>query len=73
MTEPCHKVVIREAIQELKKWAQETLFTLTEHECDGGRPGTNLIREWKDVLTQVGDNQALLQSLKVRFRVRPSG
>ena len=58
------EVVLREALQELRVWAQETEFTLVEHECDGGRPGTHLIKEWKDTLTQVGDNQALLQSLK---------
>lgn len=58
------EVVLREALQELRVWAQETEFTLVDHECDGGRPGTHLIREWKDTLSGVGDNQALLQSLK---------
>ena len=58
------EVVIRDAIMELKKWAQETLFQFSIQECDGGRAPVPLIKEWKDAMTQVGDNQALLQSLK---------
>eukprot|EP01049_Picozoa_sp_SAG25_P002666 SAG25_NODE_143_length_14049_cov_6.050817_1_plen_2680_part_10 len=53
------EVTIREALQELQIWGAETVFTLTEH---GG--GTPLIKDWKDVMTSVGDNQSLLLSLK---------
>lgn len=53
------EVTIREALQELQVWGAETVFTLTEH--SGGTP---LIKDWKDVMTSVGDNQSLLLSLK---------
>lgn len=56
------EITIREAIQELKGWAADTEFTLVEH-SDNGRV-TSLIKEWKDLMTQVGDNQSLLNSLK---------
>ncbi|KAI8925894.1 dynein heavy chain and region D6 of dynein motor-domain-containing protein [Entophlyctis helioformis] len=57
------EVAIREAIQELDIWAAGTTFSLTDYEdAKGGR--LQLIKEWKETLTQVGDNQSLLSSLK---------
>jgi dynein heavy chain 2 len=56
------EVTIREALQELRTWAMETEFTLVPRE-DNGRV-TSLIRDWKELMTQVGDNQSLLASLK---------
>jgi dynein heavy chain 2 len=56
------EVTIREAIQELRVWCEDTLFTLTEH-VSGDRT-TPLVKEWKELLTQLSDNQALLASLK---------
>lgn len=56
------EVTIREAIQELRVWCDETVFTLTEH-ISGDRT-TPLVKEWKELLTQLSDNQALLASLK---------
>ena len=53
------EVVIRDAIEELVVWGAETVFTLTEHAS-----GVMLIKEWKDLMTAVGDNQSLLLSLK---------
>jgi dynein heavy chain 2 len=56
------EVTIREAMQELRTWAMEAEFTLVPHE-ENGRV-TSLIKEWKELMTQVGDNQSLLASLK---------
>lgn len=56
------EVSLREAITELKAWCDNTEFEMIEHQA-GGR-GTPLIREWKDLMTKVSDNQALLASLK---------
>ena len=56
------EVTIREAIQELRVWCDEATFTLFEH-VQNDRV-TPLIKEWKEILTQVSDNQALLSSLK---------
>ena len=43
-------------------WSQETAFALTEH-TENGRQ-TPLIKDWKDLTTQVSDLQSLLGSLK---------
>ncbi|KAJ3280883.1 Cytoplasmic dynein 2 heavy chain 1, partial [Borealophlyctis nickersoniae] len=57
------EVAIREAIQELDMWGGSATFALTEYQdVKGGQ--IMLIKEWKETLTQVGDNQSLLQSLK---------
>ena len=53
------EVTIREALQEINVWGAETEFSLTEH-----AGGTPLIKDWKDIMTGVGDNQSLLLSLK---------
>jgi dynein heavy chain 2 len=56
------EVTIREAINELRVWCENTEFVLTEHSSNGRK--TPLIREWKEVITQVSDNQSLIISLK---------
>eukprot|EP00727_Mastigamoeba_balamuthi_P008592 m51a1_g4355 putative cytoplasmic dynein 2 heavy chain 1 (4311) ;mRNA; f:228679-242475 len=56
------EVTIRDAMQELKAWGLEAKFALTEHD-EGGRV-TPLIKDWKELITAIGDNQALLNSLK---------
>ena len=57
------EIAIREAIQELEIWAANSTFTLTDYQdAKGGK--LQLIRDWKETLTQVGDNQSLLSSLK---------
>eukprot|EP00327_Prymnesium_parvum_P015469 CAMPEP_0113281722 /NCGR_PEP_ID=MMETSP0008_2-20120614/28451_1 /TAXON_ID=97485 /ORGANISM="Prymnesium parvum" /LENGTH=3313 /DNA_ID=CAMNT_0000132155 /DNA_START=19 /DNA_END=9960 /DNA_ORIENTATION=- /assembly_acc=CAM_ASM_000153 len=56
------EVAIREAIQEVNVWSQETSFTLTEHDENGRQ--TPLIKDWKDLTTSVSDLQSLLSSLK---------
>lgn len=66
------EVTIREALQELRAWSETAEFHLMEHVSDaqGGRT-TALIREWKDLFTEVGDNQSLLQSLKESQYFKP--
>ncbi|KAG8470560.1 hypothetical protein KFE25_008981 [Diacronema lutheri] len=56
------EVSIREALGEVSAWSQDTSFTLTEY-TERGRT-TPLIREWKELTTQVSDMQSLLGSLK---------
>ena len=48
------EVTIREAINELRVWCENTEFVLTEHESNGR--ATPLIKEWKEVMTQVSDH-----------------
>ncbi|CAL1541204.1 unnamed protein product [Lymnaea stagnalis] len=57
------EVTIREAIRELELWGAGANFALTEYE-DSNKKKMNLIKDWKDLVNQVGDNQCLLQSLK---------
>lgn len=56
------EVTIREAINELRVWCENTEFILTEHDSNGRQ--TPLIKEWKEVITQVSDHQSLILSLK---------
>jgi len=43
------EVTIREAINELRVWCENTEFLLTEHDSNGRQ--TPLIKEWKEVIT----------------------
>jgi len=56
------EVTIREAINELRIWCENTEFILTDYESNGRT--TPLIKEWKEVITQVSDHQSLIISLK---------
>ncbi|KAM4743047.1 cytoplasmic dynein 2 heavy chain 1 isoform 3-T4 [Anableps anableps] len=57
------EVSIREALRELDLWGAAAIFTLTEYTDSSGRT-LSLIKDWKDIVSQVGDNRCLLQSLK---------
>ncbi|KAJ3197037.1 Cytoplasmic dynein 2 heavy chain 1 [Irineochytrium annulatum] len=57
------EVAIREALQELDMWGAGAIFALSDYQ-DAKGEGLKLIKEWKETMTQVGDNQSLLQSLK---------
>ncbi|XP_071846316.1 cytoplasmic dynein 2 heavy chain 1-like isoform X2 [Apostichopus japonicus] len=57
------EVSIREALRELDVWGVGAVFSLTEYSDSQDRQ-IMLIKDWKDLVTQVGDNQSLLQSLK---------
>eukprot|EP00698_Gefionella_okellyi_P019038 TRINITY_DN5781_c1_g2_i1.p1 TRINITY_DN5781_c1_g2~~TRINITY_DN5781_c1_g2_i1.p1 ORF type:complete len:3148 (-),score=914.00 TRINITY_DN5781_c1_g2_i1:20-9082(-) len=55
------EVVIRKSLEDLAYWGNGTQFTLSERK-DESQP--SLIREWKQTMTEVSDNQATLSSLK---------
>ncbi|XP_053164065.1 cytoplasmic dynein 2 heavy chain 1 isoform X1 [Hemicordylus capensis] len=57
------EVTIREALRELELWGVGAVFTLTDYEDSQNRM-IKLIKDWKDIVNQVGDNRCLLQSLK---------
>ncbi|KAJ3416777.1 Cytoplasmic dynein 2 heavy chain 1 [Chytridiales sp. JEL 0842] len=57
------EVTIREALQELDMWGAGALFTLVDYQDAAGNT-IQIIKDWRDLLAQVGDNQSLLQSLK---------
>ncbi|XP_077915202.1 cytoplasmic dynein 2 heavy chain 1 isoform X5 [Halichoerus grypus] len=57
------EVTIREALRELDLWGVGAVFTLTDYEDSQSRT-IKLIKDWKDIVNQVGDNRCLLQSLK---------
>ncbi len=48
------EVTIREAINELRTWCDTTEFILSEYESNGRQ--TPLIKEWKEIITQVSDH-----------------
>jgi dynein heavy chain 2 len=54
---------IREALRELELWSAGAQFALTEFQ-DSKSTKVPIIKDWKDLFSQVGDNQALLSSLK---------
>ena len=54
---------IREALRELELWSAGGLFSLTDY-SDSKQTKVPIIKDWKDLFSQVGDNQALLSSLK---------
>lgn len=57
------EVSIREALKELELWGASTTFSLTSYK-DSTEKELSIIKDWKDLVNQVGDNQCLLQSLK---------
>ncbi len=57
------EITIRDALQELDVWGASTSFSLTPLSDSRGAT-IMLIKDWKDLVNSVGDNQRLLQSLK---------
>ncbi|XP_057206860.1 cytoplasmic dynein 2 heavy chain 1 isoform X3 [Triplophysa rosa] len=57
------EVTIREALRELELWAAGACFSLTDY-TDSQSGSLRVIRDWRDVVNQVGENRCLLQSLK---------
>ena len=57
------EVVIKDALDELDIWEIETKFTFVKHETSLG-DNISLIKDWKEILNSVGDNQVHLQSIK---------
>ena len=59
------EVTLREALHQLKVWGLDRRFALAKQTIAGPKGGTiSLIKEWKELLTEVGDNQSLVSSLK---------
>ncbi|MEW5298927.1 MAG: hypothetical protein WDW36_001997 [Sanguina aurantia] len=58
--------VLRKALSELKMWGLTREFSLSESTSTshGKVRKTSLIKEWRDVMTEVGDNQSLVASLR---------
>ena len=54
---------IREALRELENWGAGAQFSLTDY-LDTKQQKMQVIKDWKDLFTQIGDNQSLLSSLK---------
>ncbi|CAF3644553.1 unnamed protein product [Adineta steineri] len=54
---------IREALKELENWGASAQFSLTDY-IDTKQQKIQIIKDWKDLFTQIGDNQSLLSSLK---------
>lgn len=54
---------IREALKELENWGASAQFALTDY-IDTKQQRMQIIKDWKDLFTQIGDNQSLLSSLK---------
>lgn len=57
------EVTIRDAVDELKAWAENTNFATLEHETVKGKK-TCLIKDWKDLFTKLSDQASLVGSLK---------
>lgn len=55
---------LRKAMAELTEWGATRSFSLVDHEMPHQGKSLHLIKEWKDLLTEVGDLQALVGSLK---------
>ncbi|KAL0047749.1 hypothetical protein WJX82_010930, partial [Trebouxia sp. C0006] len=56
--------VIRKALEELQVWGLERRFTLYSYSSTAGTKSCPLIKEWREVMTEVGDHQSLVASLK---------
>ena len=57
------EATIRDALIQLKKWGLEASFKLTRSESDVVQP-VALVKEWKELMTEISDNQSLVGSLK---------
>lgn len=57
------EIVVRQALAELDQWDVQSRFVLNTHTDSLGR-NVLLIKEFKEILNKIGDNQSLLQSVK---------
>lgn len=60
------EVIIRDALRELDMWGAGSVFQLTEYE-DSHKAKVMLIKEWKELVTQVGFCFSLYQFLLCNF------
>nr|XP_022905741.1 cytoplasmic dynein 2 heavy chain 1 [Onthophagus taurus] len=57
------EIIVRQALAELDQWEVQSRFILTEH-LDVNKQPVYLIKDFKEILNRIGDNQSLLQSVK---------
>lgn len=57
------EIALREALTDLQSWCETTNFTFYEY-VDQEKVSVQLVKEWTDILTEVGDNQVILQNIK---------
>ena len=66
------EAILRKALSELKLWGLQRNFTFADSKAQapGAAPGGSkgapvmLIKDWQELMTEVGDQQSLLASLK---------
>ena len=58
------EVSIREALQQLEAWGLDREFSLLRHQLGDSAQHVALIKDWKETMADVADNQSLVQSLK---------
>jgi dynein heavy chain 2 len=54
---------VRQALAELDQWDVQARFILTSH-TDSRNKNIMLVKDFKEILSKIGDNQSLLQSVK---------
>jgi len=57
------EIALRESLADLQAWCETTQFVFMEYQ-DQEKVSLQLVKEWTDVLTEVGDNQVVLQNIK---------
>ncbi|GAB1603231.1 hypothetical protein Ahia01_000603700, partial [Argonauta hians] len=57
------EIIIRDSMREIEMWGVAASFSLTDYQ-DTDKTTVKLIKGWKDIFNEVGDQQCLLQSLK---------
>ncbi|XP_015834463.1 cytoplasmic dynein 2 heavy chain 1 [Tribolium castaneum] len=57
------EIVVRQALAELDQWDVQARFILTSH-TDSRNKNIMLVKDFKEILSKIGDNQSLLQSVK---------
>lgn len=57
------EIVVRQALSELDQWDVHTRFAFASH-VDSGNKEIMIVKEFKEILNKIGDNQSLLQSVK---------
>lgn len=57
------EISIREALSELDMWGASAQYSLSDYLEAKGKT-VKLVKDWKDLISKVGDNRSLLQSLK---------
>lgn len=56
------EVTIRDALRELRAWTETATLSLLKHEHENRN--IFIIKDWKEIMLSLGDNQSLLASLK---------